>query len=778
MWVVCGDFNEVRSGEERLGSSLDRRGTKLFNDFIAAADLHDLRLGGRKFTWMNADCSKLSKLDRFLVNQNSLTTWPLMNEIALPRVFSDHCPIMLGTKEDFGPIPFKLFNSWLGLSDFGDLVKDKWNDNPPCSRTTSKIDCLSINLRHLKSHIKIWSKELRKKDETELFSLKSKICSIDLLAELNQIDDNLVNERMALLAKVKDLMTKKVSDIKQKAKCKWLREGDENSRFFHSYVNNKAKRGRIHGLNINGNWETKPELIKEAVWKFFDKKFSESHPIRPSFKSRFFKKISTEQKEWLDAPFPEQEIKQAVWNCGYNKAPGPDGFTLEFVRKFWNIVGKDFVEAVKHFEQHKQIKPGSNSSFIALIPKISDPLSLSDYRPINLIGCVNKGVRQDDPLAPSLFIVAAEGLAILMKEAQQANIFRGVKFHDLEEGSLPVGGNMHLAKHWQPLIDNFKVKLIDWKAKLLSSGGRNCLCKSVLGALGTYWFSLYKAPKKVLQQLESMRRRFFWGATTDTKKICWMAWDKVIRDKKCGGLGIGSLYALNLALLMKWRWREKIELNAIWSKVVRICAGRPRAGSVSNHNRGTWNTICRVETDLLEMGINVGHFLKPKEDGNGWVWELEPNKSYTVRSLGRLIDGVKLPSEDAETEWIRGVPSKINIFLWRVLHNRLPTRDNLLNRGVVLPSYDCPLCHVGPECNNHLMISCSTVKMVSALLGKWVDWWPMNSSTIADFWEMIRMAGKRLLQADFLQSDRGGVSQRDVDNKEQKCVRWRSEAGK
>ncbi|KAJ9535071.1 hypothetical protein OSB04_un001854, partial [Centaurea solstitialis] len=40
-WVVCGDFNEVRGSEERLGSMLNRRGTKLFNDFIVSAELHD-----------------------------------------------------------------------------------------------------------------------------------------------------------------------------------------------------------------------------------------------------------------------------------------------------------------------------------------------------------------------------------------------------------------------------------------------------------------------------------------------------------------------------------------------------------------------------------------------------------------------------------------------------------------------------------------------------------------------------------------------------------------
>ncbi|KAJ9555157.1 hypothetical protein OSB04_009771 [Centaurea solstitialis] len=313
---------------------------------------------------------------------------------------------------------------------------------------------------------------------------------------------------------------------------------------------------------------------------------------------------------------------------------------------------------------------------------------------------------------------------------------------------LPVGGNMKLAKFWQPLVENFKSKLSDWKAHTLSIGGRYWLCRSVLGALGTYWFSLYKAPKSVLKQLEGMRRKFLWGGTTETKKICWTSWDKVVREKQSGGLGIGSLRALNLALLLKWRWREKTEPNATWNKVVKCCYGRARSGSASNYNRGVWNSILGVEKELLDMGINMNNFWKPKEDGSGWIWELDSSKEYTVKSMRKLIDGVMLPMADAKTEWIRWVPSKCNIFLWRTLSNRLPTRDNLQKRGVEIPSMDCPICHTEPECLNHLMLSCSTAKTISAHLANWVNWWPRNALVVDDFWEGIRDAGKQVSHED------------------------------
>ncbi|KAJ9535113.1 LOW QUALITY PROTEIN: hypothetical protein OSB04_un001809 [Centaurea solstitialis] len=852
-WVVCGDFNEVHCTDERRGSALDSRGTKIFNDFIVTVGLTDLRLGGRRFTWMNADCSKLSKLDRFLINQNFLDGWPLSNALVLPRVLSDHCPILLDTKVvDFGLTPFKLYNSWLKLPDFVALVKERWNEELPGISNLSQIDVLSRKLRHLKTHIKRWSADLRNKMDAEVTELKSKICAIDLLAEVSPIDDSLVKERAELRIKLNEHLEMK---------------------------------------------ETAPEKIKNEVWDFFDKKFAEHHPIRPVISSPLFKKITASQREWLETPFSEQEVKKAVWNCGYNKAPGPDGFTLEF-----DVVGKDFCEAVKHFETQQKINPRSNASFITLIPKINDPLSLADYRPINLIGCVNKVISKvlaerlkvvldsvisntqtafvkgrsilDGPLMVNeliswakksrkkllLFkvdfakafdtlnwnfldntlsqmgfgdkwrawmqgVMCTAKISVLVngsptkeftlgkgtrrptcafpvytgrggahhsyERSSTRKIFKGVWLNNLldevsifqfandaifvgdwsyqnannllrvlkcfeacsglkinlsksslsgvlvpkeevknlarrlsckEESipfnylGLPVGGNMNLSKNWQPLIGKFKAKLSDWKARTLSIGGRCCLCKSMMGALGTYLFSLYKAPKKVINLLEGLRRNFFWGGTDEKKKICWIKWDDVIRDKQCGGLGIGSLRALNLALLAKWRWREKTETEAIWNKVVRCCNESTRITGLASTGRGTWNTILGVEKDLEEMGINLSSFLKRKDGGSGWIWELDQNKTFTVRSLRRLIDGINLPAAYTETDWNRWVPNKTNILMWRTLHNRLPTRDNLLKRGISLPTLNCPICHASPECLDHVMISCSNTQVLHALL--------------------------------------------------------------
>ncbi|GJZ19911.1 RNA-directed DNA polymerase, eukaryota [Tanacetum coccineum] len=75
----------------------------------------------------------------------------------------------------------------------------------------------------------------------------------------------------------------------------------------------------------------------------------------------------------LEASVSDEEIRKAVWGCGENKSPGPDGFTFEFFRKFWTVVGPDFCIAVKWFFEHGFFPTGCNSSFVTLIPKTLDP---------------------------------------------------------------------------------------------------------------------------------------------------------------------------------------------------------------------------------------------------------------------------------------------------------------------------------------------------------------------------------------------------------------------
>ncbi|KAJ0870349.1 putative RNA-directed DNA polymerase [Helianthus annuus] len=146
----------------------------------------------------------------------------------------------------------------------------------------------------------------------------------------------------------------------------------------------------MNGLLINGVWCTDPPSIKNEVRDFFQEKFTEPNPTRPGFTCHNIKKLSIEQGTFLISTFSFNEVKNAIWDCDGDKAPGPDGFNFTFIKHYWDLLGEDFQRILVNFHNTGKISKGCSSSFITLIPKAKDPENLNDYRPIILIGCISK----------------------------------------------------------------------------------------------------------------------------------------------------------------------------------------------------------------------------------------------------------------------------------------------------------------------------------------------------------------------------------------------------
>ncbi|GJZ80890.1 RNA-directed DNA polymerase, eukaryota [Tanacetum coccineum] len=129
-----------------------------------------------------------------------------------------------------------------------------------------------------------------------------------------------------------------------------------------------------------------------------------------------FNCLSQDQVEDLEKNVTYDEVKRAVWDCGTNKSQGPDGFTFEFLRKYWYVVHKDVVKAVEEFFNSGTFPPGCNALFITLIPKMQDAKLVKDFRPISLIGSFYKIVAKI--LANRLSLV----ISTLVSDVQSAFI--------------------------------------------------------------------------------------------------------------------------------------------------------------------------------------------------------------------------------------------------------------------------------------------------------------------------------------------------------------------
>ncbi|GJT49872.1 putative reverse transcriptase domain, reverse transcriptase zinc-binding domain protein [Tanacetum coccineum] len=87
-----------------------------------------------------------------------------------------------------------------------------------------------------------------------------------------------------------------------------------------------------------------------------------------------------------------KEVKDAIFSMGNDKSPGPDGFTAAFFKEAWDIVGNDVTCAVCEFFTNGKLLNELNHTIIALIPKVSSSLRVTNFRPISCCNVLFKTI--------------------------------------------------------------------------------------------------------------------------------------------------------------------------------------------------------------------------------------------------------------------------------------------------------------------------------------------------------------------------------------------------
>ncbi|GJU23714.1 retrotransposon protein, putative, ty1-copia subclass [Tanacetum coccineum] len=258
------------------------------------------------------DARKMSKLDIYLVSEGILCQFPGLSGFILSKHLSDHRPIMLKeTSTDYGPIPFKLYHSWLSNKSFEQLVVEFWKQEDVID--TNDMSRFKKKLQLLKHEIKSWVHQNRDLDNAKRKDVVKNLESIDKQIVQHGGLEDLLTSRMDLWKKLTDIDVNNGKDLAQKAKVKWPIEGDENSKFFHDA--DGAKQVFLQHFASLSSLDDRAQIHYNNEVVF---------PTTLSF----------DQNLLLEEEVTNLEIKKAVWDCGSNKSPGPDGYTFEFIRKF------------------------------------------------------------------------------------------------------------------------------------------------------------------------------------------------------------------------------------------------------------------------------------------------------------------------------------------------------------------------------------------------------------------------------------------------------------
>ncbi|KAI0529127.1 hypothetical protein KFK09_001674 [Dendrobium nobile] len=177
---------------------------------------------------------------------------------------------------------------------------------------------------------------------------------------------------------------------KQRAKVKWWVDGDNNTKFFHSYASSRRNSNSILEIE-DGNWNLVEEQkqIEGILSQFFTKKWKYRKSISHGWPQPQAT-LSLDDRKMIKNEFSMSKIEHAIEHTKGNIAPGLDGISYSFIKGYWSIIKTDFLNAIMYFLQHGEMNKNWKDTLIVLIPKVSNPLVPANYRPISLCNAVYK----------------------------------------------------------------------------------------------------------------------------------------------------------------------------------------------------------------------------------------------------------------------------------------------------------------------------------------------------------------------------------------------------
>lgn len=236
-WVLCGDFNVIRHRTDKSGTNFNIQTSSLFNNFINKHQLLEHKLVDRRYTWTNGTYFAL--LDRFFTSLPWDQLYPTSYTSDLGQYGSDHCPIILHISAKLEkPAPIFRFDPiWLEQPDFVALIQRWWNQY---TLQHNDIDrSWNDKLKFLRKKIKGWTRNFYSKKKREKKVLLNRIHELELIFEQRPLTSVEYDEWLIAKQTLDEIYLEEEKHWKERAKQKWLEEGDNNTKYFHTIATHR-----------------------------------------------------------------------------------------------------------------------------------------------------------------------------------------------------------------------------------------------------------------------------------------------------------------------------------------------------------------------------------------------------------------------------------------------------------------------------------------------------------------------------------------------------------
>lgn len=189
----------------------------------------------------------------------------------LSKIGSDHSPLLLSCNLDSTPIKksFRFLNFWIKHESFNEVVIE----NCKADFHASIFFLFYYKLKKLKKALLTWSKATYRDIFQNIASLEKIVLAHEVHFELNPTIRN--RERLQRVqAELLKFLALEKQFWKQKAGFQWFKDGDRNTKFFHTQVNGRRRRLQLKRIqNSEGDWLEDKNAMAEEACRFINDQF-------------------------------------------------------------------------------------------------------------------------------------------------------------------------------------------------------------------------------------------------------------------------------------------------------------------------------------------------------------------------------------------------------------------------------------------------------------------------------------------------------------------------
>ncbi|KAJ0814615.1 putative RNA-directed DNA polymerase [Helianthus annuus] len=197
-------------------------------------------------------------------------------------------------------------------------------------------------------------------------------------------------------------------------------------------------------------------------------------------------------------------------------------------------------------------------------------------------------------------------------------------------------------------------------------------------------------------------------------------------------------------------WVNRLPLKELFPELFRLerdkwCVVAERIGGGNPVGTISWSLKRYPESaQEIQQLLECHRLVANQSLGSGrdsWFWDNSNELGFSVQQVKSWLDRDRVQQQVTDFRWCKWLPIKCNVFMWRLLLDRIPTKVALYRRNIACGGCLCPFCEEHDESTEHIFTGCGTANGVWNGIARWIHLPPFYFFSVKDLIELAKNVG-------------------------------------